>query len=239
MTGRALLATLVVLFFLSISASAELTAQIYGGTSFALNHDANVNLPDAGITGTHESLAFDSATTAGGRVAYWFDGFQYFGFGLDAAHYFGPDQKAQSSMTNLCIAAEGGCSTSPEGIKKFNNNVTSIGFDVIMLRFPKGRLHPYLTAGPAIYITSMNDTSNFIPAGQSSEYTSLGLKLGAGLILSLSKRFGTFVEYQENIYRVKDQFYNSKIVDGAALGNTLGNAIFNTQAIIGGFSVRF
>ncbi|MCX7116450.1 MAG: outer membrane beta-barrel protein [Legionellales bacterium] len=148
-------------------------------------------------------------------------------------------------VPNLCVAGVG-CSTSPETLKKFNNNVTTVGLDV-MLRYPlfvsaqftKGRLQPYLSAGPAIFVTTLKDTDNFIPAGQSSTYTSLGVKAGAGLMLFLTNSIGAFIEYRDSNFQVKNKYYNATVVHDLTLGKTLGNATFNTQAIIGGISFSF
>ena len=225
--------------------NAEVVVNLYGGTGFTQKHNANVNLPDAGISGTHKALQFDTAATVGGRAAYWIDSFPYLGLGIDTSHFFGPDQKNQIALTELCVVGEG-CSTSPETIKKFNNNVTTIGFDAMfrypMLRseeFSHGQLQPYLTIGPAIFITTLKDTDNFIPAGQSSTYTSLGVKAGAGLMLFLTKRMGAFIEYRDSNFKVKDHYNNAKVEHGITLGKTLGSAIFNIQAIVAGVNIRF
>jgi len=238
-------AAFVLLLSAPTQVRAELIAELYGGNGFTQKHNAHVNLPDAGITATHEALQFDSAATIGGRVIYWIDTFSYLGFGLDASHFFGPDQKNQISLTNLCVAGVG-CSMSPETLKKFNNNVTTVGLDV-MLRYPlfvsaqftKGRLQPYLSVGPAMFITTLKDTDNFIPARQSSTYTSLGVKAGAGLMLFLTKSIGAFIEYRDSNFQAKNKYYNARVVHDLTLGKTLGNATFNTQAIIGGISFSF
>ena len=230
---------------ISSQVTAEPLIEVYGGNGFTQKHNAHVNLPNAGITGTHEALTFDSAATVGARLAYWMDAQPYLGFGLDASHFFGPDQKAQIALTNLCVTGNG-CSSSPETIKKFNNNVTLIGLDV-MLRYPlfmssqftKGQVQPYLSAGPAMFTATLKDTNNFIPPGQSSTSTSLGLKAGAGIMLYLSKSFGAFIEYRDTYFQVKDQYNNATIVHDITLGKTLGNAMFNIQSLVGGVSFHF
>lgn len=229
----------------AMQAHAELMTELYGGEGFTQQHNAQVNLPDAGITGTHEALKFDTAATIGGRAIYWMNTPSYLGVGLDASHFFGPDQKQQTSLTQLCIAGSG-CSTSPETIKKFNNNVTDIGLD-IMLRYPlwvsdqftQGRFQPYVSVGPAVFITTLKDTDNFIPAGQSSTDTSIGINAGAGLILCFTQRLGAFIEYRDTQFQVNDQYHNATMVHDITLGKTLGNATFNTQAVVGGITWSF
>ena len=237
------------LFFLlsiiSTQIKAEFVADLYGGEAFTQKHNAEVNLPDAGIQGTHEALKFDSASTLGVRAAYWVETFSYLGLGLDASHLFGPDQRGQVALTTLCVTGFG-CSTAPETIKKFNNNLTVIGLDV-MLRYPllvseqftKGKLQPYVSLGPALFIATLKDSNNFIPAGQSSTYTSLGMKVGAGLKLFLTKQIGTFIEYRDTNFQTQDKYNNASIVHGITLGKTLGKATFNIQSLLGGVSLRF
>ena len=233
------------MLLITAEAHAEFHAEIYGGEGLTGSHNAQVNLPDAGITGTHYALKFDSASTVGGRASYWFNRFQYFGLGLDISHFFGPDQKNQVALTQLCVTGFG-CSTSPEEIKKFSNSVTVIGFDA-MLRYPlfvsdqfnKGKLQPYIYVGPAIFVTKINDTGNFTPQGQSSKYTSLGVKAGTGLMLFFTQGLGAFIEYRDMNFSVNDTFYNGDIVHGLTLGKTLGKATYNIQSIVVGGSWRF
>lgn len=236
---------LILLLQLAVDARAEFITQLYGGEGFTKHHNATVTLPEAGITGTHYALKFDSAAIAGGRVSYWFNAFEYLGVGLDASHYFGPNQRKQIALTQLCVTGFG-CSVSPEAIKKFDNNVTIIGLDAMFKypllnseQFSKGRLQPYVYVGPAVFITTLDDTGNFIPQGQSSRYTSVGVETGAGLMLFFTQNIGAFVEYRDMNFQVKDNFYNSAIVHGMTLGTTLGNATFNIQSIVAGGNWRF
>ena len=230
------LALLAILLIAPFQAKAEWVIDAYSGMGLTQPHDAQVNLPDAGISGTHENLKFDASLLIGAHGGYWLDALPYVGFALDASHYFGPNQKAQTSMTTLCIQGDG-CSTSPEHIKKFNNTVTAVGMDV-MLRYP-GQLQPYFIVGPALFTATLNDTDNFIPAGQSSTSTSWGIQVGAGLTYLFTQRIGAFIEYRDNRFQAKDEYYNALVVHGITLGKTLGSATFNIQAILGGISYRF
>jgi opacity protein-like surface antigen len=228
---------LAILLIAPTQVKAEWTADLYTGMGFTQPHDAQVNLPDFGMTGTHEDLKFDNSALLGARAGYWIDSLSYLGFGLDLSHYFGPDQKAQTSTTTLCPTGDG-CFTAPENIKQFNNNVTAVGFD-LMLRYPKGRLQPYLTVGPAIFSATLKDTDNFIPAGQSSTSTSWGIQAGIGALFLFTQRMGAFVEYRDSNFQAKDQYNNATLSHGIPLGQTEGTATFNIQAIVGGISFRF
>jgi hypothetical protein len=48
-----------------LQAKAEWAIDAYSGMGFTRNHNASVNLPDAGISGAHENLKFDSSLNYG------------------------------------------------------------------------------------------------------------------------------------------------------------------------------
>jgi outer membrane immunogenic protein len=82
-------------------------------------------------------------------------------------------------------------------------SVIALGLDV-MLRwsllpsydFPDGRLHPYLSVGPAIFFTEAEDSTNFFPGAQSDSDTSLGFKMGAGVTYLITRNVGIFGEWR-------------------------------------------
>lgn len=75
--------------------NAEVVVNLYGGSGFTQKHNANVNLPDAGISGTHKALQFDTAATVGGRAAYWIDSFPYLGLGIDTSYFLAQIKKTK------------------------------------------------------------------------------------------------------------------------------------------------
>jgi outer membrane protein W len=234
----------LILFFIwilswhSYSHAGEWLTQIYGGNGWTERHNAYVVVPNAGLSATHKQLSFDSAPILGIRESCWFH--PYVGLGLDASFFFGPDQKKQISSTCLCI--EGiGCSTSPELIQKFKNNVTAVGPSIIF-RYPlliaQQDVQPYIGAGPTLFIARLRDTDNFIPARQVSNSNSIGVKAYAGFNLFFNQLFGTFVEYQLNSFTVKTTYYNEKVVEGITLGKTKGKQTFTIQSIVIGIAIR-
>lgn len=232
---------ILVAFMLIVSTqgiAGEWLTQIYGGNGWTEKHNAYVVLPDAGISAIHEQLCFDSAPILGIRESYWF--IPYLGLGLDVSHFFGPDQKKQVSSTYLCAEGEG-CSTSPELIQKFKNNVTSVGL-AIAFRYPlvilQQEVQPYVGVGPTLFIAQLKDTDNFIPARQSSTSRFAGVKAYAGFNLFFNQFLGTFVEYQLNSFRVKTTYYNERIVEGITLGKTQGKEAFNVQSVVAGIVIR-
>ena len=138
-------------------------------------------------------------------------------------------------------------SDGPELIRRFEISVTSLAFDVLFLRLPiavsadhpGGRLQPYVSAGPAIFIASMTDTGNFLPAGQTSTSTSVGAQVGAGVNWLLTPSTGFFVEYRYSVFQLDDRFFNGKVVNGLPLGRTDGSATFGIDSVVAGLTFRF
>lgn len=212
--------------------------ELYAGSAWTKKHNAHVKLPQAHISATHEALAFDLAAVIGIRESYWM--IPYIGLGVGVSHLFGPDQKPQVSCT--CLCTEDGCSTSPEVIKKFDNNTTSVEA-LVAFRYPLNgaghRILPYAGVGPALYIFQSGDTDNFIPPRQSSTSRSLGVKAYAGLNASLHTHLGVFLEYQFNCFGAKTEFFNDRVVDGITLGTTDGRETFIIQSAVAGISLNF
>lgn len=164
---------------------------------------------------------------------------------FDVSHVFGPDQPEQWSDTELFINGAP-VSAGPELIKPFEIVVTSLAFDVLFIRlpiaasrgYPGGRVQRSVSAGPAVFIASMTDTGNFLPAGQTSTSTSVGAQVGTGANWLLTPSTGLFVEYRYSVFQLDDRFYNGKIVHGEPLGRTDGSATFNIDAVVAGITFR-
>jgi|GEM_PF-863308 len=231
---------------LAHTARADWSCDLYGGAGFTHPHDAQVDLPDIGISGFHRALAFDTAALIGGRIAYWRNPASVFGLAFDVSHFFGPDQPEQWSDTELFLDGTP-VSDGPELIRRFEISVTSLAFDVLFLRlpiavskdYPGGRLQPYVSAGPAIFIASMTDTGNFLPAGQTSTSTSIGAQVGAGANWLLTPSTGIFVEYRYSVFQLDDRFSNGKVVNGLPIGRTDGSATFGIDSVVAGLTFRF
>lgn len=227
-------------------ACADWTLDLYGGAGFTHDHDARVAVPAAQLTGIHQSLEFETASLIGGRFAYWPSPTALFGVAFDVSHFFGPDQREQLAETELFVDGIP-YSDSPELIKRFDISVTSLAFDILFFRlplavsdaFPGGRLQPYVTAGPAVFMVSMSDTGNFRPPGQTSTSNSLGAQCGAGVNWLLKPTTGLFVEYRYSVFQQTDSFYNEAVVNGRTLGQTNGAATFNIDSVVAGITFRF
>ena len=98
--------------------------------------------------------------------------------------------------------------------------------------FPRGRLQPYFTLGPAIFIAEAKDSGNFTPAQQSDTDATVGVKLGVGAAWRLLANVAVFGEYRFTHFSPRWSFAN-----GGALGTL--EADINTHHLLFGVSYRF
>lgn len=233
---------LVSLLSLPLSASAEWYADLYAGGAFTNNAKGVQSSTFGPTTLTSEDLDVDNSITGGGRAGYWFERVPWYGLGLDV-FYFGPDIPTQASQTAIVSAIPGVSGTTALTNQKFSLSVIGIGFDILRLRlpllkdktFPHGRLQPYLTAGPALFISNVKDTGNFQPTNQSQSDTSVGFKVGAGVSYQITKLLGLFGEYRFTHFKSDATFSDSTPPPSTENVETT----FNTHHIIGGVSFRF
>jgi opacity protein-like surface antigen len=220
--------------------SAEWFGDLYVGGAFTQNHDVTAKFTFAGISTdvTGQDLHFDSSLMGGGRFGYWFDRFPWLGLGLDVSH-FEPNIGTQTA--NFTVNGVSGGSGQAD---KVGLSVTDIAFD-LMLRwpglvaseqFPKGRLQPYLSVGPAIFIATAKDSDNFgVPDNQSSTNTSLGVQVGTGVTWLLTPNIGIFGEYRFTHF--SPQFGFDVATPG--FSKTTVETDVNTHHVLFGVSIRF
>jgi opacity protein-like surface antigen len=210
--------------------SAEWYADIYGGGAFTTKHNTESALP--GFTVTAHDVRFDTSGTVGGRTGVWFDQLPWLGVGVDVFHF----QPTIGGGQTLEITAPGLNGTTT--IQTINVSVLGLGFDVLRLRlpllqgedFPHGRLQPYVTAGPALFWTRAEDTTNLAPpANQSNTDMSLGVKVGAGTSYQLTPLIGLFGEYRFTYFEAQHE----------CAGPVQLSETFKTHHVIGWLSFRF
>jgi opacity protein-like surface antigen len=219
-------------------ASAEWFADVYAGTGFTESEDHDNRAPAFDLDVTVSDIAYNDGALVGGRAGYWFESLPWLGLGVDVSHLFGPDISVQTTSFRACVPA--GCSTGPQTVRRADLDVTSVGFDVLLrlslLRsqeFPKGRLQPYLSAGPAIFAAQFDDTSNFAPANQSDSDTVVGVKAAAGLAWQFHEHLALFGEYRFTHFEPEFDFRTTP------LGRLEVNAPITTHYLVGGISFRF
>ena len=238
-------AVLLVVFAVGAGpASAEWFGDLYLGGAFTQNDDltAKGSFNGSPFELTARDLRFDSSVTGGGRLGYWFEALPWLGLGLDVA-YFAPNVSSQNVDTTVKLA---GVSTNVGQVSfdKLKLDVTDVSFD-LMLRwpglvassqFPKGRLQPYLTVGPAVFLVTAKDSTNFgTPNNQSRHDTTVGVKAGFGTTWMLTPNIGLFGEYRFTHFSPKFEFDS----DVAGFSKTKVETDVNTHHVLVGVTFRF
>jgi len=237
----ALLASLTVAV---LPASAEWFGDLYLGAAFTQNNDVTAKGTVSGtpfeVTG--KDIHFDNSVAGGGRFGYWFNAVPWLGLGLDVSH-FQPKISSQTIDTTVTV----GGVTVDVGPLHFDNvklSVTDISFD-LMLRwpglmaspqFPKGQLQPYVSLGPAIFIATAKDSTNFGPPNnQSNTDTSVGVQVGGGVTWLFTQNIGIFGEYRFTHFRPEFEFTTAL----PGFSKSTVNTDVNTHYLIVGVTFRF
>jgi len=233
-----LIELLILLLVAPLNVSAEFYADVYGGAVFTNKTDLTIT-SSLGSTVTNQSLKVNNSWTAGSRAGYWLDGLDWLGLGLDVFffHVKAPSQLVPSTMTGL------GPTTTTLAPVDYSLPVMGIGFDVLRLRAPllrseeftHGRLQPYLSAGPALFVTWAGTARNFQPQNQHGTDVALGAKAEGGVTFLLTKSIGLFTEYRFTHFTSKLNYQD------ATLGPATGafKATWDSHQIIGGITFRF
>jgi opacity protein-like surface antigen len=237
MTKPSVAITIFMLAALGVAAApahAEWAIDLYGGVSWTKSADVDVSGRDSNglsVNSTFSNVEVDPGFTAGARVGYWFEFAPFLGLGLDA-FYFSLPVPAQT------VAATGAFSGSllgkpitftPSGDVRIPEiDLPSAGFSPhIMLRWPlltsenapKGRLQPYIGAGPAWAFTVESDELALI----------LGGLVRAGVAVQVFSHLALFAEYRYSF------FPGFELQDRGLTFKT----DLNTHHVVGGLSFRF
>jgi opacity protein-like surface antigen len=222
---------LTALILVAQPARAEWFADLYVGGAFTQSHNVDTKL--LGVTLSFKDVEFDKSFAVGGRAGYWFDALPFLGLGLDVSH-FRPDISSQTAP--FSIQGVTGTAT----LSDIDLRVIGISLD-LMLRlplvksadFPNGRLQPYASVGPAIFISKAEDTTNFAPpANQSDTDTSVGFKVGAGVTFLFTKNIGIFGEYRYTHFSPEFEFTTAGV-------KSKTETDINTHHLLVGASFRF
>ena len=214
-------------------ADAEVSLDLYvGGTYTDADHISQTS--SLGSVITYSDVKFDSAATFGLRAGYWFERPAWLGFGVDVFQF-------NSNLSQQTVRVSG-APISTVTLQEVEISTTAIALDIIRLRllllrsghYPRGRLQPYLTAGPAIFLTRFEDSSNLSPPNQSKRDVVLGFKVGAGAAFHLTPHFALFGEYRLTSFSPEATFQ----VAPTASSETF-NTDIATHHLVAGVSLRF
>jgi opacity protein-like surface antigen len=232
------LAASCLLFFSVVTpASAEWYADLYGG--FAYTPRSDVVLVVGSATGpadhTFHNVAWTTSGVLGGRAGYWFDRAPWYGIGLDIFRF---DADIPTQVVDTTIQG----TTAPATLRAIDIAVTAVALDVVRLRhgflanteYPKGRLQPYITAGPALFRVQATNRQNGELTTRSASDTSIGYKVGAGLSWRLAKNSAIFGEYRYTHFRAEP------VLQGAITGASVPMRFdLNTHHFVAGVSFLF
>lgn len=215
-------------------ASAEWMLDLYLGGAFTETTNATATLKSTGPTEvTLESVAFDPSFSLGGRVGYWFEAAPHFGLALDVSHF-------RPTIGSQTVTAQVGGGTTQVRLDDLDIAVTALSFDVMLrlpLRvsqaFPKGQLQPYFAIGPAIFIATVHDSSNFVPSNQSQTDTFLQMQVAAGAAWHVLAGVALFAEYRFMFFSPDFEFRSAELPQGRL------SLDINTHHVLAGISFRF
>lgn len=226
------------LFPLPLEVSAEMYADVYGGAVFTNKTDLTVSSTN-GTTITNQGLSVADTWTIGGRTGYWLDRFDWLGFGLDVFFFRvnAPGQLVPSTTTSA------GQSTTTLAPVQWSLPVFGIGFDVLRLRipllrndaYPHGRLQPYVSAGPSLFITYAGTPTNVQPQNQHDTDVAVGAKVDAGITFLLTKNIGLFTQYRFTHFTSELSYQNA--VTGFSTDSY--RATYDSHHVLGGLSIQF
>jgi len=219
--------------FLAFPARAEWFADVSIGTALTSSSDLTTISPGTSTIAT--DVGFDSSFTLGGRMGHWSRTKYAPGLQLGGAaglFRFSPD------ITSQVVPVNG----TPTLLDTTEIDVTALSFDLmarypmmVSRKYPKGRLRPYLTLGPAIFFSTIKDQGNIAGVGccRSATDTSFGLKLGFGAAWQIRKAVDLFGEYRFTHFNAE-----ADITDAAGTLTT-AHVDINTNHLVAGISFRF
>jgi hypothetical protein len=218
-------------------ASAEWFADVYGGSAYTPRSDVTLVIRPGGRASDHtfHNVKWDPSLELGARGGYWLDAVPWYGFGLDVFQFTAsiPTQTVDSTIVGI---------SAPATLQSIGISVVAIAFDVVRLRYPllvsseysKGRLQPYVTAGPALFRIKATNAGNGELTRHSDTDSSIGYKVGGGLSWQLTKEAAIFGEYRYTHVRAEPVFGSA----GSSLRVPLQFDL-NTHHLVAGVSFSF
>jgi opacity protein-like surface antigen len=254
--------------------AAEWMADLYLGATYTPRSNIKVDTSVAGTSvdtisdngifvdraTNKRATKIDSAPSFGVRFGYWFQDVPYLGLGLDGS-YSRPNIRSQTFQHSTSFTDSAGDTVTvilPVRLQDADLSVVTISFDLLLRwplfkspEFPTGRLQPYVTAGPALFVaTATAGGASFFPqvtadsagdgtlvqsvnrTSQSVTDTSWGPKVGGGLAWQLRKDVALFAEYRFMHFSPTFELHDVG-------GKTTLKTDLDIHAVLAGISFRF
>ncbi|MGH7390892.1 MAG: outer membrane protein [Candidatus Rokuibacteriota bacterium] len=186
-------------------AQAEWMFDLYGGASRTRPADLRVTGTDdtgASVDGSLSDVEPDTGFTAGLRGGYWLESLPFLGFGLDLFYFEAP---VPAQTTTATAAFSGELLGKPIAVSAAGDvripsvTLPGLGFApevylrlplLVSASYPRGRLQPYITGGPAFAFSLDNEEVEL----------QVGGKIGGGLAVYLFKALALFAEYRYTFF---------------------------------------
>ncbi len=185
----------------SVPARAEWAIDLYGGAAWTDSTNLDVSGRDdtgASIQSTIFDIKTDTGYTVGARVGYWFESLPVLGLSLDTFYFSIPLPAQTLSATAtfsgeflgrpITFTATGEAQVPAVDLPAaaFSPQVSLRWPLLVSQEFPKGRLQPYIGAGPAWAFTVDSDRLD----------VELGAEARAGAALHVVSYLALFAEYR-------------------------------------------
>jgi outer membrane protein with beta-barrel domain len=218
-------------------ASAEWVADLYGGGSYTPRSDFVLVVGSATGPADHtfHDVEWQRSGEYGARAGYWLDAAPWYGLGIDLFRYDAdvPRQTVDTTISGV---------TAPATLQPIDFSVVAVAFEIVRLRYPlfasavhpKGRLQPYVTAGPALFRVTVTNRGNGELTTRPASDTVLGYKAGAGLTLQITKDIGVFGEFRYTHFRAEPALQGT--ITGASVPIRFD---LDTRHLVAGVSVTF
>ncbi len=208
----------------------------FAGVSTTMSDDLDFKgtVGGSGLSGTISDVDFDEDTHYGGRIGMWLRSHPAFGLAVDASVH---RSDIDTQSVPFTVAPDPFAVSGRVLLNEIEISNVVVSFDLVWRR-PWGLWTPYVAAGPAVFISDLDDTGTF-GSSQSESDTSFGVKAAAGLRYALSHGMSIFGEYRFLHGAPEFELGRSRDpITGATVANTLEVDI-NTHAIVGGISFSF
>jgi opacity protein-like surface antigen len=170
-----------------------------------------------------EKTSYDTSFTFGGRIGYWPDLFQYFGFAWDMSYFQADSEKVDFTIVPLSLL--------------FMFRWPLLTSD----DYPHGKIQPYLAGGPSVIYYDMSVDFRPTVSKKVSDWSfDTGWDLRAGLLYQFHKNFALFGEYRYTHYKINYKDETDAWILGFEPSTRLKvDTTLDTHHFLTGISFRF
>ena len=205
------LATVLTFLLAAAPARAEWTADLYGGGSHTPRSDFTmvIGSPSGPADHTFRDVKWDPSIEYGARGGYWLESVPWLGFAVDVFRF---DANVPTQSVDFTIAGAPDHGT----LQAIDFSILAIGLDararmrlMSSFEYPRGRLQPYVTAGPALFRVKVTNRANSELTTEPATDTALGYKVGAGVSWQIGRNAAIFGEYRYTHFHAEPDLHGN------------------------------